>query len=113
MLHFAVEAAFDDLLARWRAHEAKQANATTALRQLAASRIELDKARTRMQALRTAIYPEATELESVVQSLWCETLETVVHLTWADQHHSRPGNFHCICGALMPIDWHEVSRRGQ
>ena len=104
MLHFAVEDAFDDLLASWRAHEANQKSQVT-VTTLAASRIRLDNARNRMQMLRTAIYPEEIERESIVQSVWCETLDAVVHLRWIDRHPVRPGLLGCPCGELIPIDW--------
>ena len=78
--------------------------------ELAASRRALDLARYRMHQLRTAIYPEADELESIVESVWCETLDVVVHLRWADRHPTRPGNFSCPCGHLVPVEWDRVAR---
>jgi len=105
MLHLAVESAFDDLLARWRAHEHVRETRDVGVFDLAASRHALDTARNRMHRLRTAIYPEGTEVESIVEAVWCESLEIVVHLRWSDQHLSRPGNFSCVCGHLVPIAW--------
>ena len=105
MLHLAVENAFDDLLATWRAHQGRQGRTNISVPELAASRHALDKARYRMHQLRAAIYPEKTEVESVVASVWCETLDTVVHLRWADRHPTRPGNFGCPCGHLVPVNW--------
>jgi hypothetical protein len=102
VLHFAVEAAFDDLLANWRAHEHRQ-QADTPLAELAESRRALDRARNRMHQLRLALYPEHHECESVVETVWCESLEIVVHLRWSDRHRTRPGNFACPCGHLIPI----------
>ena len=108
MLHMAVEGAFDDLLASWRAHEHNQAREVSVI-ELAASRDRLDRARNRMHALRTAIYPEATERESIVESVWCESLDVVVHLRWIDRHPVKPGNFICACGHLLPINWGDRS----
>ena len=113
MLHMAVETAFDDLLATWRTHCSRQANPQTAIADLAQSRAALDRARNRMHQLRIAIYPETDEEESIVESLWCETLETVVHLRWVDQDPVRPGNYRCVCGHLVPVNWDLVAKRDQ
>ena len=113
MLHLAVESAFDDLLCTWRTHEHRQRQSGITVRELAASRHALDTARDRMHKLRTTIYPEADELESIVESVWCETLDVVVHLRWTDRHPTRPGNFHCSCGHLVPVDWASVGARPQ
>jgi len=111
----AVESAFDDLLTNWRAHEAlkgrsKQPANDAVVTELARSRQALDKSRTRMHQLRVAIYPEADEIESIVESVWCEPYEIVVHLRWVDQHPTKPGNFVCACGHLVPVDWDRATR---
>lgn len=105
MLHYSVEHAFDELLGNWRAHEVLNARPTATLRERATSRINLDKSRERMHQLRLAIHPESDEAVSAIQQVWCETLETVVHMRWLHRHPTRPGNFSCPCGALIPIDW--------
>jgi len=105
MLHMVVETAFDDLLTTWRAHTSRQQNPNVAVCDLAQSRAALDRARNRMHALRIAIHPEDHEKESIVESVWCETLETVVHLRWTDRDPDRPGNYSCACGHLVPVDW--------
>ena len=110
MLHLAVETAFDDLLASWRAHKHNQ-EVEVAVTELAASRDRLDKARNRMHQLRTAIYPEEIELESIIESVWCESLDVVVHLRWVDRDPVRPGCLACACGELVPIDWDAASSR--
>lgn len=115
MLHFVVESAFEDLLATWRAHQAIQDRTTRSfddahLAKLATSRQSLDRARTRMHQLRMAVYPENHEIESIVESVWCESYETVVHLRWVDQHPTKPGNFVCTCGHLVPINWGHATK---
>lgn len=105
MLHMAVESAFEDLLATWRAHDSRRGRSGVSVADLAATRTALDHARRRVHRLRIAIHPESAELESVVQTLWCETLDCVVHVRWTDRHPTRPGNFACPCGHLVPIDW--------
>lgn len=105
MLHMAVEAAFEDLLAHWRAHDSRRRRPGISVAELAAGRAALDDARRRMHRLRIAIHPEAHERESIVESIWCESLDTVVHIRWADRDPVRPGNFRCPCGHLVPIAW--------
>lgn len=105
VLHFSVERAFEDLLFQWRAHQVLTSKVAATVPQRAASRERLDRARERVSRLRLAIHPEDHEAESVVEQVWCEALETVVHLRWLDQHPTRPGNFSCACGGLIPIDW--------
>ena len=111
MLHYAVEAAFDDLLCRWRAYHDVATRPTASIRDRGDARAALDEARGRMHQLRVAMYPEAHELESVIDSVWCETLDAVVHLRWDDRDPMRPGNFRCTCGHLVPIDWDAASSR--
>ena len=62
-----------------------------------------------MNKLRIAIYPEADERDAVVDSVFCETLDMVVHVRWLDRDPMRPGNFRCACGHLIPIDWSVAS----
>ena len=109
MLHYAVEAAFDDLLCCWRAHHTVLTRRGATLREKADARVALDKARDRMNKLRIAIYPEADERDAVVDSVFCETLDMVVHVRWLDRDPMRPGNFRCACGHLIPIDWSVAS----
>lgn len=106
MLHLVVEAAFDELLACWRAHEHRRTSRSTTLEQLAASRVALDRARDRMHLFRVTLYPSDDEAQGVAQSVWCETLDAVVHLRWLDRHPTRPGYLVCPCAELVPIDWH-------
>ena len=105
MLHFAVEAAFDDLLCRWRNHNDILNRRGATWREKAEARVELDKARDRMHKLRVAMYPEEDERDSIIDSVWCETLEMVMRVRWMDRDDMRPGNFRCACGHLIPIDW--------
>lgn len=102
MLHVAVESAFDDLLTAWRAHSDRQRASKVDVVELAASRTRLDKARATMHKLRIAIYPEHIEMESVLKTLWCESLDVVVHLRESNRHLDRPGNLVCPCGQLIP-----------
>lgn len=111
MLHYAVEAAFDDLLCHWRAYHDVSARSGATILERGDARIALDKARDRMHQLRVAMYPEVHELEAVVDSIWCETLDMVVHVRWADRDPMRPGNFQCVCGHLVPIDWDRATAR--
>lgn len=105
VLHFAADAAFDDLLTRWRSHERLRRGPGVTVVDLATSRAALDHARERMHRLRLALHPDDVELEGVVESVWCERLEAVVHLRWIDRDLDRPGNFACPCGRLVGIDW--------
>lgn len=111
MLHVAVDEAFDQLLAAWSDHWLMQRRPSVAVEVLAESRLQLDRARERMRRLRLAVHPEPDECETVVDSVWCETLATVVHLRWEDRDPTRPGNFGCPCGGLVPIDWDRVAPR--
>ena len=108
MLHFAVEHAFDELLCCWRAHDVLTARKSATVRQRAGSRQQLDAARRRMHALRIAVHPEPDERNAAVERVWCESLETVVHLRWVDRHMTRPGFFACVCGDLVQIDWNRL-----
>ncbi len=105
MLHFVVEEAFDDLLCCWRVHHDVVRSPTSTVVQRGEARVRLDKARERMHRLRLAVYPEPDEAASVVDSVWCEVLDVVVHLRWEDRDPVRPGNFRCACGNHVPIDW--------
>lgn len=105
MLHFVVEEAFDDLLCAWRTHHEVTTTATASVVRRAEVRRRLDLARDRMHELRIAIHPDSVTAEAVVERVWCESLEAVVHLRWADRLLDRPGNFACICGGMVPIDW--------
>lgn len=105
MLHYAVEAAFEDLLTTWRAHHDTVHRRSATVQQRAQARMALDDARQRMHRLRIAMYPEPDEIELVIDSIWCEALDSVVHVRWADRDPMRPGNFQCACGHLVPIDW--------
>ena len=58
-----------------------------------------------MHELRVAVYPEADELEAVVDKVWCEVLEMVVHLRMVDRDSRFPGRFGCPCGGTVDIDW--------
>ena len=104
VLHYAVEAAFDDLLCRWRAYEDVKTHENSTFRALGDARTALDHARDRMHSLRIAMYPANHELESIVDSLWCETLDMVVHLRRDDRDPESPANFRCACGHLVTID---------
>lgn len=108
MLHYAVEHAFEDLLRCWRVHQVTISRKASTVTRRADTRIQLDNARRRMHELRIAVYPEPAERESVVDRVWCESLEAVVHLRWADRHASRPGSFRCVCGAQIEIDWNRL-----
>lgn len=96
MLHFAVEQAFDDLLSCWRAHEdlgRRAASERVPLIDRAASRFRLERARNRMHQLRLAVHPALDELEQFAENIWCESLETVVHLRRMDRT--------CVCGRVV------------
>ncbi len=105
MLHYAVEAAFDNLLTTWRAHQDIVKRKSTTVQQRASARIALDDARRRMHRLRIAMYPEPDEIELIMDSIWCEVLDSVVHFRWTDRDDRYPGNVRCACGNLVPIEW--------
>ena len=102
-LHFLAEAAFDDLLVAWRHHDDLRRRPKTAVTRLAASRRELDDARSRMRRLREALYPTDEEHEDVLVTALCSGLDEVVHLNWRHAHPHRPGVVVCICGEFIPI----------
>ncbi|NNE11091.1 MAG: hypothetical protein HKN41_02475 [Ilumatobacter sp.] len=85
-----------------------QRRSGVAVEVLAESRQRLDRARERMRRLRLAVHPEPAERGSVIDSVWCEALATVVHLRWIDRDPVRPGNLACPCGGLVPIDWSRI-----
>ena len=105
MLHYAVEAAFDELLCTWRNHNDILTRRGATWKEKADARVALDQARNRMHKLRISMYPEDDERDSIIDSLWCKSLEMVVHVRWLDRDDMRPGNFRCACGHLIPIDW--------
>lgn len=61
-----------------------------------------------MQSLRVALLPSADERASIVQSVWCESLETVIYLTWSMRHPDFPGRFVCPCGHGIDADWDAI-----
>lgn len=100
MLHPILDGALDDLLSAWRCHEELRANFRTSLSQLAASRRRLDDARQRVHFLRSELYPNDTERESVAMLMVCATLEHVVHVPARELHVQPDGaaQFRCPCG---------------
>ena len=105
MLHYVVEEAFDTLLCNWRAHHDITTNPKSTLGQKVDARTNLDTARDRMHRLRLAMYAETHEMEDIVDSVFCESFDMVVHFRWDDRDSNRPGNFRCVCGELVAIDW--------
>ena len=110
MLHYVVGAAFDDLLYCWRTYQDTVNKTSSSIRERGDARAALDNARNRMHRLRVAVYPNPDEAQGIVHSMWCETLELVVHMRWDHRDSERPGNFRCICGDLVPIDWQIASQ---
>lgn len=102
MLHYVIEDAFDELLRCWRRHHQTCVGRST-LRQQAQARIDLDAARDRVHRFRVALHPTKVEAESVAQTVFCPSLDSVIHLRWLDRNPMRPGNFDCPCGELVPI----------
>ncbi len=103
MLHFAAEAAFDDLLCCWRAHDDITSNPRSHA-DLARARAALDVARNRMRRIRLALYPEGDERETILETIYCDTLDIVVHLHVDDRDPYRPGTALCACGGRVPLD---------
>lgn len=103
-LHFLAESAFDDLLASWREYDRVRNIEPMSVRQLGKARIQLDEARTRMNKIRLAMYPNEEERDSSLVVALCATLDQVVHLSWT--HSGGPGSrqLYCPCGhvVLMP-----------
>lgn len=100
MLHPIFDEALDDLLVAWRHHEVLRSGARVDHRQLGASRIRLDRARTRVRSFRLAVYPDVVERESAVLSVLCEVLDEMVHLRALDviRVHGGRLRFTCLCG---------------
>ena len=61
-----------------------------------------------MHRLRLSLHPVLHEREGIIESLWCDALEAVVHFRWIDRDPDRPGNFGCPCGHLVGIDWNRI-----
>jgi len=102
MLHYVIEEAFDELLRCWRHHH--QTRTTDApLQRQAQARIALDTARDRVHRFRVALHPNDVEAASVAHTVFCPSLDAIVHLRWLDRSPMRPGNFDCPCGELVPI----------
>ena len=106
MLHMVVEEALDELLTQWREHDrlrsiVDRGNHVPVTR-LAQARHRLDNARNVMHRFRLALYPEDDEREAILHSVWCESLDAIVHLSSAMSHPTRPGNLVCPCGELIP-----------
>lgn len=105
MLHYAVEDAFDTLLCTWRKHHDTISKPEATIAEMGEARVALDVARARLHRLRIAMYPEPEEMEAVVDSVFCDSLDMVVHFRWDDRHPDRPGTFLCSCGNLVEINW--------
>jgi hypothetical protein len=103
VLHPLVERAFDDLLACWREHERRRALTGVDPVHLAESRIRLEDARARVHRFRLVMYPDPVELESVVASVFCDTLDGIVHLTWSHRDATRSDVFTCPCGDPVTV----------
>lgn len=102
MLHYVLEDAFDELLRCWRHHH-RIRTGDSSLRQQADARIALDAARSRIHRFRIALHPNPIEAEGVIHTVFCPSLDSVVHLNWLHRNALRPGNFDCPCGELVPI----------
>jgi len=50
------------------------------------------------------MYPEAHEMESVTDSVFCDSLDMVVHFRWDDRDPDRPGTLRCTCGNLVEVN---------
>ena len=103
MLHFVVEDAFDDLLTRWREHQRRRSLPDAHPGYLGESRIQLDKARDRVHRLRVVMYPNPVEAESVAASVFCDTLDAIVHLNWSHHSQGTRGEFTCLCGETVTV----------
>jgi hypothetical protein len=93
---------FDDLLAAWRNHQRLRATDTVTVKQLADSRLRLDRLRDQANQIRRSYAPEARELESVLLAAFCATFDETVFLfqrdaEWSDGHQ----RFRCVCGSLV------------
>jgi len=102
-LHYLAESAFDDLLTAWRAHDALRVSSRASVQQLGTSRMALEGARDRMHRLRSALYPNPDELQAVLATALCPTLDEIVYLNVGHRDAQRPGNARCPCGELVPL----------
>ena len=102
-LHFLAESAFDDLLASWREYDRVRKIEPTDVPKLGEARIRLDDARSRMNKIRLAMYPNKDERDGSLIVALCPTLDRIVHLSWT--HSAGPGSrqLHCPCGHVVPM----------
>jgi hypothetical protein len=93
---------FDDLLAAWRNHDRLRVAATASVQELAESRRRLDDLRHEANTIRRAFAPEPKELESVLMTTFCATLDETVFLFQNDaEWSSGPARFRCACGSMI------------
>lgn len=114
MLHWMFEEAFSELLACWREHERRTAHPLVEIAWLAESRIALDEARGRVNTFRRAVHPTDDEQADGVESVFCSTIDAVVHLSWRNRDPNDDRLHHCPCGhqvQLSPLG--EFTRAGR
>ncbi len=102
-LHFFAESAFDDLLVAWRQHWRVQNKAERTIAELGESRTQLEQARTRMNRIRAAMYPNEDERSSTLVGALCPVLDEFVYLSWTHQFGTGSRQLQCPCGELVPI----------
>jgi len=105
-LHYLAEAAFDDLLTSWRHHWSVKNSSVATLQQLSVARANLDDARTRMNRIRAAMYPNDDERSATLVGALCPTLDEFVYLSWTHQFGAGSRQLQCPCGELVRIPEH-------
>jgi hypothetical protein len=102
MLRDVFEARYRELVAAWIQHHQARRRGVP-LEQLAASRLHLDRMRDLANTARRAFAPDGRELESVLQTTFCDRLGETVFLFAADAVWADGGpRFTCVCGD--PLD---------
>lgn len=100
-LHPVMESTLDELLRRWRHHEALRSERAP-LNELATSRKSLDQIRTEAQRLRQVLYPNGPEMESIAVAAHCDTLDTMVFFQYQEARPGRNGvEYACPCGEMV------------
>ena len=103
-LHYVADRALDDLLTAWRHYDDMRSKPEVKIADLGRARCILDDARVRMNRIRSAMHPNASEQTRVQMVVLCQTLDEVVHLGWDHVEPDDRTNLRCICGHLVTTE---------